>query len=299
MVRLSWLALGLVAGAVSATAENKTEIDLIFPREGTFAPKDAMPVVFAIQNAPVAKDLRATIEYGIFPKGRRNETVRSYADYLSNIPENTTTYFSSSNLDHMLNKTGSWEFFWQLYWMNCSWTQDPAYNNTDYPWVAGALGGLNLDVHEDGFHNTAYRITAGSLSFETAEGGTDVNLTTLTSSDKCSGASGFVFPSLVKDLDYPFEFPQTTPDEKTCPQLASSSMASATDNVSPCKVSISPEAEASILAVAECHNSVWPTSGCPDKKEKPKDDAAAGQDHRQAAWLAALAVALGFGIVGY
>ncbi|CBF89339.1 hypothetical protein AN0510.2 [Aspergillus nidulans FGSC A4] len=295
MVRVSWLLLGLLA--CWATAEsNKTEINLIFPREGTFAPMHSMPVVFAIQNPSVAKELHATIQYGVRPKGGgSNETVWSYSDELANVPANATTYFSSTSLGNMLNTTGSWEFFWNLYWLNCSQSNDPAYYDSKYPWVLGA-DGLNQDAVLDGFHLSSYLVTAKYLFFDTKEGGTAVNLTTLTSDNQCSEASGFVVPALVNTLDIPRDFPDHNSLPSTCAQLANSTSTSAT-KASPCRVSISPEAEASILADAECHNTLFPTSGCPDKT--PGDDVAAGLDHGRAVWAAiTLAFALAVGLVG-
>ncbi|KAL4812147.1 hypothetical protein BDW67DRAFT_188971 [Aspergillus spinulosporus] len=260
MVRVSWLSLGLLA--CWATAEpNKTEIDLVFPREGTFAPMHSMPVVFAVQNPSVAKELHATIQYGVRPKGGgAHETV----------------------VGNLLNTTGSWEFFWNLYWLNCSQSNDPAYYDTKYPWVLEA-DGLNQDAVQDGFHLSSYLITAKYLFFDTKV--------------PLPEASGFVVPALVNTLDIPRDFPDHNSLPSTCAQLANSTLTSATE-ASPCRVSISLEAEASILADAECHSTLFPTSGCPDKT--PKDDVAAGDDHGRAAWAAiSLAFALAVGLVGY
>ncbi|KAL4776570.1 hypothetical protein BDW60DRAFT_203598 [Aspergillus nidulans var. acristatus] len=107
MVHVSWLLLGVLA--CWATAEsNKTEIDLIFPRKGTFAPMHLMPVVFTVQNPSVAKELQASIKYGVHLKGGgANKIVWCYADKLANIPANMTTYFSSTSLGNMLNTTSS------------------------------------------------------------------------------------------------------------------------------------------------------------------------------------------------
>ncbi|KAL2822993.1 hypothetical protein BJX63DRAFT_376032 [Aspergillus granulosus] len=284
MVRLSWLSLGLFA--YWATAES-----------GTFAPKHSMPVVFAVQNPSVAQQLHAAIQYGVRPKGGGpNETVWSYVGQLANIPANATTYFSATSLGNMLNTTGSWEFFWNLSWLNCSDSDDPEYYNIKYPWVLDAEG-LNQDEVQDGFHLSNYWITVKHLFFDTREGGTEVNLITLTSGDHCSEASGFVIPSLVDTLEIPRDFPYISNGMSTCAQLANSSLTSARA-ASPCKVSISPEAEASILADAECHNTIFPTSGCPHKK--PTDNLVADRDHGQAAWLAVtMAFAFVLGVVGY
>ncbi|KAI9376163.1 hypothetical protein BJX61DRAFT_461609 [Aspergillus egyptiacus] len=292
MVRLPWLSLGLLAGWATAEA-NPAEVDLIFPREGTFAPMHSMPVVFAVQNPSAAKELHAVIEHGVRPKGG-GYTVWGHSDELATVPANVTTYFSSSSLDTMLNTTGSWEFFWNMYWLNCSRSYDPEYYNTKFPWVLDA-DGLNLDTVQDGFHLSKYLITAHSLFFDTQEDGAVVNLTTLTSGDHCSEASGFVFPAVLNTLDIPRDFPDHRSLPSTCAQIVNSTLTSATD-ANPCKVSISSVAEARILADAECYNAVFPGSGCPDKT--PEDGIAAGHDHGQAAWTAVtLALALVVGLV--
>ncbi|KAL4904080.1 hypothetical protein BDW74DRAFT_155077 [Aspergillus multicolor] len=303
MVRLSWLALSLLAGVAAAESEaNKTEIDLIFPREGTFAPQRDMPVVFAIQNPSAANGLRANFQYGLRVKGQTNETKRSYRYQLDDIdiPANETTYFSSTSLGTLLNQTGTWEFSWSLYWLNCSTSADSAYNNTEYPWVSGALDGVNQDAVEDGFHMSDYQFTANSFSFEIKDGGATVNLTTLSGSDQCGDASGFVLPAIKGTTPFPIHFSEKPKDMDSCAVLDNSTLtlASATEAAEPCKVSIGAVAEASILAESKCNDITFSSSGCTD--EQPKDDAAAGQNHGQAAWLAAtLAVILGFGIVGY
>ncbi|CBF84377.1 predicted protein [Aspergillus nidulans FGSC A4] len=210
----------------------------------------SMPVVFAAQNPSAVKELHATIQCGVRPKG-------AGANKKSN---------------------------------------NPAYYGTKYPWVNEA-DGLNQDAVHDGFHLSSYLITAKYLFFDTEEGATALNLTTLPSDNQCSQASGFVFPPLVSTLDIPRDFPDHSSLPSTCAQFASLTLISATE-VSPCRVNISPESERAFWPT-ECHNTLLPVSGCLDRTTK---DDITGRDHGRAAWAAitlTFALIFGLGLVGY
>ncbi|KAL4994068.1 hypothetical protein BDV10DRAFT_177617 [Aspergillus recurvatus] len=301
MVRSVWLSLCLLASWARAES-NRTEVDLVFPRNDTFAPMPLMPIVFAVQNPSVAKQVNAHIEYGFHPVGRPNETVFG-ADNLAGISTNETTYFSVSGIGKTFNTTGSWELFWRLRWINCSISEDPAYYNKSYPWISSGYSGdsLNNDDVYDGFHLSAYNIVVDTVVFSTREGASQPNLTTLTDGKDCDKASAFALPSVVDSLRIPPQLPQKDTDTVSmCPQLANSTLNS-TPTPSPCSVSISAEAESSILAKItddECSSALVPAVNC--HTDDTKEGSAAGHDRGQAAWLAVtLAFVSVLGVVRY
>ncbi|KAF3392820.1 hypothetical protein F1880_008721 [Penicillium rolfsii] len=302
MLRSAWLFLCLLASWARADS-NSTEVDLIFPRNDTFAPMPLMPIVFAVQNPSVAKQVNARIEYGFHPIDRSDETVFGHTDNLADISTNETIYFSVSGIGRTFNTTGTWELFWRLRWTNCSISEDPAYYNNSYPWISSGYSGdsLNNDQVYHGFHISAYNIVVDTVVFSIHDGASNPNLKNLTNDRNCDKASALALPSVVDSLRIPPQLPQTDIDTVSmCPKIANSTL-NRNPIPSPCRVSISPEAESSILAQItdkECKNEVAPAVKCPS--DQPKEGSAAVHDPRQAAWLAvALAYIFGAWTIGY
>lgn len=84
-----WFLVGLLAcfGAV-VNAAGVVEIDLVFPRNETYAPTDLFPVVWAVQNAKMAKNLAILITS--FVRGRNNDS-----NWIDGEHDLTYTNFSS------------------------------------------------------------------------------------------------------------------------------------------------------------------------------------------------------------
>ncbi|KAJ5485820.1 hypothetical protein N7530_000120 [Penicillium desertorum] len=233
------LALALMAslGAANTHDLGFGEIDLIFPRNGTFEPMVLMPVIFAFQNPKVR------CVAGGSPKG--NQTMAAYIDD-GELDLNTTDpvlYLKGSIPSTLhpesLNTENEWEFVWGLEWTNCS-TPVNGTTSDDKPEVN--LGGPS-DAH--------------SIRFTTKKGAGQPNLTALTADDKCDNISAITFNvtktliaqsgGLQGDKCAVLETPAPTP--------------------SPCKVSIVPSAASSITAsitAAHCKG-IDPIVSCPAK----------------------------------
>ncbi|KAL4985692.1 hypothetical protein BDW68DRAFT_179459 [Aspergillus falconensis] len=113
MVRLVWLSLCLLASWASA-GSSRTEVDLVFPRNETFAPMPLRPIVFTVQNPSVDKQVNARIEYGLHQQAAQmRQTMFGYMDHLADISTNENTCFSVSGISRTLNATGTWELFWK------------------------------------------------------------------------------------------------------------------------------------------------------------------------------------------
>ncbi|RJE19224.1 hypothetical protein PHISCL_08431 [Aspergillus sclerotialis] len=121
IARLSCL-VACVRAAAAAALFGTTEIDLVFPRNDTFAPMPLLPVVFAVQNPPVSKMLWPRLEYGVGPLGHANLSADFHDfDDLTDMPSNdTSAYFVYTGVADRVNTEGNWEFWWRFRAMNCS-----------------------------------------------------------------------------------------------------------------------------------------------------------------------------------
>jgi hypothetical protein len=117
----SLLALQACTKVIGASATSGVlEVDLVFPRNETYAPSAQMPVVFAIQNPHLVAPLNMKVSYIITPP-------RNY----SNISEpalfnmNSTSLFSSDpyflyNNTDFVNLEGMWELTWFVEYGRCT-----------------------------------------------------------------------------------------------------------------------------------------------------------------------------------
>ncbi|KAJ5254295.1 hypothetical protein N7524_011475 [Penicillium chrysogenum] len=243
------LALSLLAslGAANTHDLGFGEIDLIFPRNGTFEPMVLMPVIFAIQNPKVIDGLYPHLSFGVWsvdlPRG--NQSMAAYIDD-HELGLNTTDpvlylkdSISSPLHPESLDTENEWEFVWGLDWTNCS---TPANKTT-----SDNKPKVNLN-NPWGKH---------SVRFTTKKGAGEPNLTALTADDKCDDISAMAFnvtKTLIAQSGYyqgdkcaALETPVPTP--------------------SPCKVSIVPSAASSIAAsITSAHcQGIDPIVSCPAK----------------------------------
>jgi hypothetical protein len=56
---------GIINAAEPAVAAGVVEIDLVFPRNETYAPTQWMPVVFAVRNTELARYLIPSMSYSV------------------------------------------------------------------------------------------------------------------------------------------------------------------------------------------------------------------------------------------
>ena len=166
-----WLLLALLTCWSSAqTFPSITEVDLLFPRNDTYAPTVLMPLVFAIQNPLVAFPLNLYLEWQLQPTNGVNMTEfdngvvpQSYTSAFTSGP-----YYEYSSFYNLTTREGSWTLFWTLSSDNC--TQFP-YNDTSVP----------------GY------IQAKTLIFTTKNGAQATDLVAATADDVCSSAESFNF----------------------------------------------------------------------------------------------------------
>ena len=126
LFRLVWSLLVLLSCCSTAQVAFPTtvEVDLIFPRNDTYAPTALMPIVFAIQNSQLAAPLDLNFQYDIFQLGAPD------GPSVSGILDLRWAKFSSSDpffafrSTQKLNATESeWSLVWTLSSGNCSGTE--------------------------------------------------------------------------------------------------------------------------------------------------------------------------------
>ncbi|ROW06502.1 hypothetical protein VMCG_04276 [Cytospora schulzeri] len=106
--------------AAQTTYPTTVELDLVFPRDNTYAPGELMPLVFAIQNAQAASALGLTIDWQIGEIGNSDDS------FFSGFWDLTSTNYSSDpyyiyTYTPLLNVTeGDYKVLWYVYATNCS-----------------------------------------------------------------------------------------------------------------------------------------------------------------------------------
>ncbi|KAJ5686462.1 hypothetical protein N7455_011111 [Penicillium solitum] len=250
-IKAQLLALGLMAslGAANTHDLGFGEVDLIFPRNGTFEPMELMPVIFAYQNPRVIDGLYPYLRYGVWPVDlpRGNQSMAAYFDD-GELPLNTTDpvwylkgSIPSTQHPESLNTENEWQFNWGIEYTNCS-TSTNGTTSDDKP-EFNLSGPSQSQSH--------------SIRFTTKKGAGQPNLTALTADDNCDDISAIVFnvkKTLIAQSGYlegdkcaVLDTPAPTP--------------------SPCKVSIVPSAASSIAAAitsAKCRG-IDPVVSCPAK----------------------------------
>lgn len=257
----AWSVVALLAclGAiVDAATSEIVEIDLVFPRNETYAPTDSLPVVLAFQNAKLLPDLFPQIRY----------TIRNHANLLGD----DAASFSYLNLrwadlsgqePHFeaaffkdFATEGHWQLQWQVFLQSCD--QDSFIDSSG---TRGAHGIGNQSV--------------SSLDFTIKNGGQPADLVAATAGNKaCPEQLGLAVN--ITTLEVAGE---------TC-----GVMASTTPTPSPCQVKIDSAVAASISAswAARLCDSLMPPADCTAESASQRLAVAA-----VASWAAAFG-ALGF-----
>jgi hypothetical protein len=165
-----WLLLALLACWSSAqTFPSIAEVDLLFPRNDTYAPTVLMPVVVAIQNTPVAAPLNLALEWHLYQLTDGNITgVANKIITKSYLTATTPIYYEYSSFYNLTTVESAWSLFWTITSDNC--TQFPT-NDSSIP------GYLQV--------NTVF--------FTTKNGAQATDLVAATADDVCAGAESFTF----------------------------------------------------------------------------------------------------------
>ncbi|KAJ5338503.1 hypothetical protein N7452_005231 [Penicillium brevicompactum] len=243
------LAFSLMAslGKAETTGLGLAEVDLIFPRNGTFGPMTLTPIVFAIQNPAAIDRLYPYITYGLWPvdlpPGNQTLNNNLVQHHLPNTTNTTgSTAFLEASIANTLNTENDWEFVWKMDWTNCSTSSNETTSdgepkpkvNLNNPWAGQ------------------------SVRFTTKKGASQPNLTALTADDKCGDASALAF-----NITQTLEAQSGYYEGEKCAVLASPAPTPA-----PCKVSVAPAAASSISSTLIAAQCAAPTPGisCPPKK---------------------------------
>ncbi|OHE94793.1 hypothetical protein CORC01_09900 [Colletotrichum orchidophilum] len=209
-----WTILGAAAASDNSGI---VEVDLVFPRNDTYAPTPLLPIIFGFQNSPLAPALAPQITFSIWNYDNKSDAVDTtaydvrWANFSSSDP-----YFEYRGfVDFNVEKT--WEIRYTVRWFSC--TKD----SLEYPY--------------DITSNNTYK----SVVFTTKNAGQSVDLVAATNEKGCSSDAGVAI-SVTDTLNATGISSWTGGD--TCAVVASSTV---TPN--PCQIKIS-EAEASSISAS-------------------------------------------------
>ncbi|KAJ4288284.1 hypothetical protein N0V88_007476 [Collariella sp. IMI 366227] len=120
---VTWL-LVTNMGAIAGAAETGIfEIDLLFPRNNeAYAPTDSFPIVFAVQNASLARYIYPSIHYQLYRSEPSPGELKHYRHKMDRTPANWTddqplfeyTYFTNFTVQ------STWEIWWEAFWQICN-----------------------------------------------------------------------------------------------------------------------------------------------------------------------------------
>ncbi|KAK4243002.1 hypothetical protein C7999DRAFT_45078 [Corynascus novoguineensis] len=208
--RTLWSLVGVFAcfGAI-VNAADMLEIDLVFPRNDTYAPTESsnnvswIPVVFAIQNAEMARHLK--LSFDSFVWNNSNMDTFGHADHdLTDANYTSEPYFVYHHLK--IDTEGSYSLWSRVYWHKCNKIGDQVgfvSNHTNF--------GVDFTIKKDA---------------------QEVDLVAATADEKtCSAKNGIALNVDQRD--------------GTCVVLASTSL---TTTANPCKVKIDTAVVASMSA---------------------------------------------------
>lgn len=260
--RASWLVVCLgVAHAAASNATGIVEVDLVFPRNETYAPMPLLPVVFAFQNSELASLLNPKISFVIWDRNNMSDSVVStiydmrWANYSSSDPYFEYRAFTKFNTE------GVWMLTWDVGLDSC--TED--------------------SFSTFGDNRLAANYTSGFVIFTTKGTAQEVDLVSATSN--CSGDAGATI-NITSTLDVPARVDWD--GGETCAVVASSTPAP-----DPCQAKIDSAAASSISSsmTSQVCRGTAPPVACPSDDE---ESAAERQTAGRGAYLTAA-----FGVLGY
>lgn len=175
---------GVVASA-NKIVHGLTEVDLIFPRNGTYAPMNKLPIVFAIQNSTVARSVNLQLNYTISTLDAPYRDIRQLTSTvkvdLSDSDETQFAYGASVNLD---GDEGTYIMRYNVFL------------NTVLEGSGQGTGSEPHVVHGFDLNREPGLINEANVTFTTKKGFAAIDLVALTSSKQCSGAQAAAFDVL-------------------------------------------------------------------------------------------------------
>ncbi|EXF82541.1 hypothetical protein CFIO01_12235 [Colletotrichum fioriniae PJ7] len=209
-----WTILGATT-VVASDQSGVVEVDLVFPRNETYAPTPLLPIIFGFQNSHLAPGLALKIGFSIWNYNNKSDSVKTteydvrFANFFSSDP-----YYEYRGFV-MFNIEGTWQIRYTVSWFSC--TED----SFNYPYEIPS------------------NYTSHAIIFTTKNAGQSVNLLAATNEQDCSSDAGVAI-SVTDTLNSTGI--SRWPGGDTCAVVASSTV---TPN--PCQIKMS-EAEASSIS---------------------------------------------------
>ncbi|KAL4938843.1 hypothetical protein BDV06DRAFT_200087 [Aspergillus oleicola] len=249
----SWLlaaSLGVLVNAVSVV-----EVDLIFPRNETYSPTEAFPIVWAIQNSAKAQLLNPWVTYRINSWANSSITFNRTSPievYEANLSSSDPYLFYHF---HKALTPGQWWLSWQLHYQTCD---------------VEALTNHSPFSDEGVFSNTSGWSRMFTISNSTSAPNKEVNLVAATANNSCLDDLNVV---VINVTDTTMQSPSNLnwADRDTCAVTTNSTSATPVHTPNPCGVSISPEMAASIsanLTYRRCR-AIDAPNDCPENAAQP------------------------------
>lgn len=235
----SWLLL--ICSVTLVSASGILEVDLLFPRNETYAPTEKFPIVFAIQNAQLAPLVDLAISFDFRDRNNGSEIIHSGIKSIwSN--ETATDPFLYYTFRPDFQMEGHWSLVWSAYWKSCN-----EYASADI---------TNMD-RANIIHNTSSAATV----FTTENSAPKVDLVSATANRSCPGEFGV--PINVTDHTIPVPTLESWGNGDVCAVVESSP----TLTPDPCRVNISPAMVESMEADFRCRGIIDQPDDCSQDKE--------------------------------
>lgn len=244
------MAIATTIADAASTHSGTVLVDLVFPRNDTYAPTPLLPIIFGFQNSELASFLNPRISFTAWDLNNSTASVGAsgdsydvrWANFSSSDPYFAYTGFKA------FNREGSWRLRWTVTWDSC--TNDS----------------LNSNPNNDGIITNS---SDNSLLFTTRNSAPEVDLVAATADnndDDCGPAGSGTAVSVTDTLDVPSLVDWSGGD--TCAVVASP-----TSTLTSCHISIGSSSAASISAAVTAKvcetKDIYLPSGvtCPEEGE--------------------------------
>jgi hypothetical protein len=167
-----------LASTINAASSPGTfEIDLIFPRNGTWAPADAMPIVFAVQRPDLAPSFAiGIVSWLLLQAGAPGRREGSF--YMPDFDgSDDKPYFIPRIISDMGGIEDSWSLYWSFYTTNCT--------------ASSTNSSRSAYADPNSYTGKQYKVVS---EFKTSKSAPSANWTALTSAQNCAGSDGVAFP---------------------------------------------------------------------------------------------------------
>ncbi|KAE8152019.1 hypothetical protein BDV25DRAFT_128314 [Aspergillus avenaceus] len=239
---MRWLLVTCVGAIIGTTTATILEVDVVFPRNETYAPNFWFPIVFAFQNAKSAELLNFYITFDIWNWHKNLGESYGYshelkwANWSSHEP-----YFEYRFVDHLMRE-GHWRLQWTVSWQSCNEIAPP-----------GNLGQKMIENDTTWYVNFATNNSAPAVDLVAAT----ANKTT------CARELGHAINVTDRTMDS--DLSANWARRWTCAVVASSTPTPTPD---PCRVTIDSANAASMTASwnAKLCKGLNPPPDCPKKR---------------------------------